>query len=178
MNGANPQTTLILSGSTLYGTTEGGGAYGDGEVFSLPLTGGTPTVLASFDGANGESPIGNLVLSGDTLYGTTFSGGTDNDGTVFSVPITGGILTDLVSFNGPNGQNPSGGVTLSQDGGTLYGTTELGGAGYGSDGNDDQGEGTVFAVSTTAVPEPISLPILILSAAALTTRRRHTRNTC
>ena len=57
-NGADPIAGLTLSGNTLYGTTYGGGANGDGTVFSLPLSGGSPTVLASFNGSNGEDPYG------------------------------------------------------------------------------------------------------------------------
>ena len=48
-----PHAGLTLSGNTLYGTTEYGGANGDGTVFSVPLSGGSPTVLASFNGSNG-----------------------------------------------------------------------------------------------------------------------------
>ena len=62
---------LTLSGNTLYGTTQYGGANGDGTVFSVPLSGGSPTVLASFNGSNGNEPLGGLTLSGNTLYGTT-----------------------------------------------------------------------------------------------------------
>ena len=51
-----PFAGLTLSGNTLYGTTENGGANGDGTVFSLPISGGSPTVLASFNGSNGKFP--------------------------------------------------------------------------------------------------------------------------
>jgi uncharacterized repeat protein (TIGR03803 family) len=36
-DGANPAASLILSGSTLYGTTLSGGTNGDGTVFSINL---------------------------------------------------------------------------------------------------------------------------------------------
>ena len=39
-NGQGPEAGLTLSGNTLYGTTSGGGVYGWGTVFSLPLGGG------------------------------------------------------------------------------------------------------------------------------------------
>ena len=51
--------------------TEDGGANGDGTIFSIPVTGGTPTTLLSFNGTNGEYPFGSLTLSGSTLYGMT-----------------------------------------------------------------------------------------------------------
>ena len=129
---------LTLSGSMLYGVTQYGGAYGDGVVFSCPVTGGTPTVLATFDATNGDLPFGDLTLSGSTLYGTTYFGGANNEGTIFSVPVTGGTPTTLLSFNGTNGENPHGGLTLS--GSTLYGMASAGGA------NSD---GVVFSIPVT-----------------------------
>jgi uncharacterized repeat protein (TIGR03803 family) len=106
---------LILSGNTQYGVALGGGAHGDGEVFSLPIAGGTPTVLASFDGTDGIAAAGDgqgeLILSGNTLYGAAEGPG-GNGGEVFSVPITGGAPTVLASFT-------VGGLLLS--GSTFYG---------------------------------------------------------
>jgi uncharacterized repeat protein (TIGR03803 family) len=131
-NGENPYAgpTLSSDGSTLYGTTLWGGAYGYGEVFSLPVTGGTPTILASFNSSNEWYPDAGLTLSGSTLYGTTAYDGANGDGVVFSVPVTGGTPTVLASFNGSNGENPWADLTLS--GSTFYGTTRGGGAyGYG-----------------------------------------------
>lgn len=99
---------LLQIGSRLYGVTGGGGpafvsAYsgqvGDGTIFSVPLTGGTPTVVASFNGTDGSDPVGSLIQNGSTLYGITKSGGANNDGTVFSVPVSGGTPTVLASFN-------------------------------------------------------------------------------
>jgi uncharacterized repeat protein (TIGR03803 family) len=37
-DGANPNSTLVLLGNTLYGTTESGGLSGHGTVFSLALS--------------------------------------------------------------------------------------------------------------------------------------------
>jgi uncharacterized repeat protein (TIGR03803 family) len=140
-NGQGPQAGLTLIGNTLYGTTVGGGDRGDGTAFSVPVTGGAPTVLASFQLSYGGSsgPAAGVTLSGNTLYGTTVSGGAYGDGTVFSVPLSGGSPTVLVSFSeNTNGQNPFGGLTLI--GNTLFGTTSQGGA---------SGYGTVFSVPAT-----------------------------
>ena len=89
-NGQYPTAGLTLSadGSTLYGTTYQGGTYGDGTVFSVPLSGGSPTVVGSFNVSNGEYPNG-LTLIGNTLYGTTSYGGAYNEGTVFSIHSRG-----------------------------------------------------------------------------------------
>jgi uncharacterized repeat protein (TIGR03803 family) len=144
-NGANGQTPmdgLALSpdGTTLYGITNYGGANGRGEVFSIPASGGTPTVLTSFDGTNGSNPQGGVVLSPDgmTLYGTASAGGANNDGVVFSLPVTGGTPMILTSFNGIDGSVPETGLVLS--GGTLYGTTYSGGA---------NNHGVVFSLPVT-----------------------------
>ena len=126
-NGTNPNGPLTLSGSTLYGATFSGGVNSYGTVFSLPVGGGSPTDLASFNSTN-ATPYGGLILSGSTLYGTSEYGGAGSDGEVFSVPVGGGTPTILASFNGSsNGQVPNGGLTLS--GSTLYGTTYAGGTG-------------------------------------------------
>ena len=116
-----------------------GGAYGYGTVFSIPVNGGSPTVLASFNFSNGANPRGGLTLSGNTLYGTTEMGGNlsvnggNGDGTVFSVPLSGGSPMVLASFNGTDGSFPAAALTLS--GGTLYGTTDQGGAGNDGTGS-------------------------------------------
>ena len=161
-NGANPLGSLTLNGSTLYGMTNNGGANGYGNIFSIPVDGGIPTVLASFDGTNGRHPVhGSLTLSGSTLYGTTHQGGAGGGlygyGTVFSIPVDGGIPTVLVSFNDINGKSPQGSLILI--GSTLYGTTAWGGAGGGLNGH-----GTVFSLT---VPEPSTLILLCMAALGL-----------
>src|SRR6266516_926459 len=49
-DGAGPNGGLLLSGNTLYGTTRGGGVYGDGTVFTVDTNGGGFTSLHSFQG--------------------------------------------------------------------------------------------------------------------------------
>ena len=75
---------------------------------------------------------------GTTQYGDSGSG--LDDGTVFRVPVTGGSSsTNLYSFAGPDGSQPFTELILS--GGTLYGTTSIGGT--GSD------FGTLFKIDTS-----------------------------
>jgi uncharacterized repeat protein (TIGR03803 family)/autotransporter-associated beta strand protein len=138
--GSCPFGSVTPGGSTLYGTTYQGGASNDGTVFSLPIGGGAPKTLATFNGANGSSPYGALLLSGSMLYGTTYYGGAYNDGTIFSVPVTGGPLTTLATFNGSNGQGPCVYGSLLLCGSTLYGTASLNGPGN---------EGTLFSLPIT-----------------------------
>jgi uncharacterized repeat protein (TIGR03803 family) len=138
--GSDPQAGMILVGSTLYGTAADGGPGGAGTVFSVPVTGGTPTVLASFDGTDGSYLTGGLVLWNNTLYGTASEGGAGLQGVVFSVPITGGTPKVVATFNGSNGNTPSAGLVLSNN--ILYGTTDFGGP---------EEDGTVFSLT----PKPI-----------------------
>ncbi len=81
--GAKPQGALLQDSiGALYGTTVGGGAYGNGAVFKLrpprqPGGGWTPSLLWSFGaGAGGANPQGTLIADLDgALYGTAAYGG-------------------------------------------------------------------------------------------------------
>ena len=131
---------MTLIGSTLYGTTQSGGTgseSGGGTVFSLPITGGTPTAMLSFTGSNGFDVIAGLTLSGTTFYGTTTSGGANGYGTLYSIGTNGTCYKDLFDFNAPNGNGPEGDLILS--GSTLYGATDGGGA---------YGDGTIYEINT------------------------------
>jgi uncharacterized repeat protein (TIGR03803 family) len=150
-DGDTPQSRLVLSGSTLYGTTSGGGVNRGGTVFSITTNGTAFTPLYSFTGGNdgGNPNNGGLILSGGILYGITVWGGTNNNGTVFKINTGNSSFTSLYSFSATayypqedsytnrDGANPSSGLVLS--GGTLYGTANGGGA---------NGVGTVFAINT------------------------------
>jgi uncharacterized repeat protein (TIGR03803 family) len=100
-DGADPNAGLILSGNTLYGTTEQGGSGGSGTVFAINTNGMDFINLYTFtDGSRfnnplavltinneGATPWASLMLSGNTLYGTTFSGGTNAYGAVFALSL-------------------------------------------------------------------------------------------
>ncbi|HEY3763165.1 MAG TPA: choice-of-anchor tandem repeat GloVer-containing protein [Verrucomicrobiae bacterium] len=138
-DGANPNASLILSGSTLYGTAPSGGSASYGTVFAVNTNGTGFTTLYTFtNGADGAYPDAGLLLSGTMLYGTTQNGGNANFGTVFAVNTIGTIFTIVHTFaGGPNdGAESDAGLILS--GNTLYGTTSEGGAGY---------SGTVFSIN-------------------------------
>ena len=60
------------SSGNLFGTTDDGGASGDGTVFELQPGSGTITTLASFNGTNGANPEAGLIEdSSGNLFGTT-----------------------------------------------------------------------------------------------------------
>jgi uncharacterized repeat protein (TIGR03803 family) len=155
-DGALPQSSLVLSGSVLYGTAEKGGGFGEGTVFAVTTDGADFTNLHSFNFSDGAGPVAGLVLSGGTLYGTTPGGGSFGGGTVFAINTDGTgfaaihtftpITYDSVSGVATNagGASPVGNLILS--GSALYGATELGGT---------NGIGTVFALNLAAAPPTI-----------------------
>lgn len=128
----------------LYGTAYEGGQFNLGAVFSLQPPAAacksvscpwTLTILHSFDGSDGTHPdLGNLVFdSAGNIYGTTFGGGAHVRGTVFKLTRSNGWAESvLYSFTGgSDGGSPYNGVTFDSAG-NLYGTTSVGGSGYGT----------------------------------------------
>ena len=123
-DGAIPNS-LVLSGDTLYGTTEQGGTNGCGTFFSLDTNGPGFNLLHTFQPAEGKNPESILALSGNTLYGTTALGGLGS-GTVYCLATNGAGFTVLHSFtSGADSTGPylSGLVAC---GGRLFGTTDVG----------------------------------------------------
>jgi uncharacterized repeat protein (TIGR03803 family) len=151
-DGMTPVAGVIFdSAGNLYGTTVGGGIYGQGAVFELsPKVGGgwIEGVLHNFNnnGKDGTAPYGSLVLdSAGNLYGTTSRGGVYDNGTAFRMsPKTGGGFTEVVLHNFIS-NNKDGKVPSSQlifdSAGNLYGTTNYGGV---------YNYGTVFELSPPA----------------------------
>ncbi len=152
-DGANPfcGVTLYAAGTLhfpglpnylgdLFGTTDAGGASGNGTVYELSGSNHeTLTSLLSFTGANGSRPDTRLVAdAAGNLYGTTTSGGPNGFGTVFELSGPHHTkLTTLAAFDGVSASGPRGGLTLDSAG-NLYGTTEGGGPAAG---------GTIFELS-------------------------------
>lgn len=122
--------SLVISGGSLYGTTERGGVYDGGTVFRMNLDGTSYGLLWEF-GANesdGLLPNGVLAASDGRLYGTTSSGGNAGAGTVFALSKGGTGRTVLRHFGAAvDGAVPQANVIEGADG-RLYGTTFEGGA--------------------------------------------------
>lgn len=79
-DGCAPEAGLAVDANgNLYGTTDGGGAYGRGTVFELMPPAWEETILWSFEPRkknDGLIPEGGLVFDGNgNLYGTTTVGG-------------------------------------------------------------------------------------------------------
>jgi len=90
IDGANPWGGLVsASDGNLYGTTQGGGSYGDGTVFRIAPQ-GSLVPIAQFDNYEGANPSAALVQSADgNLYGTTYQGGAAGDGVIYKINISG-----------------------------------------------------------------------------------------
>jgi uncharacterized repeat protein (TIGR03803 family) len=127
MDGSYPESSLVQgTNGKFYGTAGGGGAFGDGTVFSITRS-GTLTTLHSFDASDGAQPDVGLVqgINGH-FYGTTAVGGANGHGTVFKISSSG-TLTRLHSFDYTDGGNPQGALVQGTDG-KFYGTAFYGGA--------------------------------------------------
>jgi uncharacterized repeat protein (TIGR03803 family) len=98
-----PAFGLILSGSTLYGTTLVGGAFGDGVVFKINTNGTGYQNLHSFNFAtDGAQPQCELTLIGNTLFGTTAFGSLlmfPNGGMLFKIGLDGAGFAVLYTFS-------------------------------------------------------------------------------
>ena len=153
VDGATPESTVLLSSNTFYGTTMyGGGAAFTGTIFSVNADGtgyhnlhafSRISALDDYINADGAQPVTGLAISSNTLYGTTYIGGSSGGGTVFKLNTDGSGFTNLHSFTWPvnvkyeDGALPA--TTLKLSGDTLYGATVQGGA---------QSAGTVFKLNT------------------------------
>ncbi len=155
-DGSNPAASLLLDRSgALYGTTSyGGGAgcvaggqtVGCGTAFKLsPTRSGSfeESVLYAFAGGMvGADPGAALIEDANgVLYGTTQFGGNQTGfncnegcGTVYALTPTASGYEErqLYAFSGtPDGNSPMAPLLLDA-GGTLYGTTYVGGGDYGT----------------------------------------------
>jgi uncharacterized repeat protein (TIGR03803 family) len=109
-DGTLPWADLIDVNGMLYSTTVGGGAYGNGTVFSLDPGTGVETVLYAFCGhpihhqcRDGMDPVGGLIDVKGTLYGTTPLGGVyqhgyPGNGVLFALDPNTGAETVLNAF--------------------------------------------------------------------------------
>lgn len=156
-NGDGPVAGLVEdSAGNFYGTTENGGAKGDGAVFEVSAGNNALTILVSFNGSNGNSPVGGLIEdAAGNLYGTTENGGVTGNGTAFQVAPATGAVTTLVSFNGTSGDSPIAGL-VADTSGNLYGTTQ---DGDGGQGNVFELSGSGFAASTAQTVYRLYSPV-------------------
>ena len=124
-DGSDPQGSLTLVGTKLYGMTNGGGSHDEGTIFSMNTDGSEFALLHSFgpfeDGGGVEPSGGNgLTLVGGKLYGMTSWGGGNQTGTIFRINPDGTEFELMHSFSANEGGVPYGSLALA--GSQLYGT--------------------------------------------------------
>ena len=102
-DGAQPESQLLLIGSSLYGTASNGGTNeSDGTVFSINTNGSDFRVVYTFGAVfnNNTEPWRDLSgwwtrILNNTVYGATVDGGANTQGNVYSLNLR-------YSFGGPN----------------------------------------------------------------------------
>jgi len=143
----------------LYGTTQGGGNDGEGQVFELspPAANGKPWTLKTIynfqnlkDGGNPESaPVFDKK---GNLYGTADWGGNQSqpNGVVWQLSPGGKKggwkYTVLHAFNFNDGSQPAANVAIDDDG-VVYGTTVYGGTLTSKHNGKSPGNGVVYALT-------------------------------
>ena len=142
IDGNNPNGSLFLADSILYGMTRAGGSANEGIVFSINSDGTDFTVLHEFLGGadDGADATGSLVVEGSKIYGMTKEGGDTGDGTVFSMNTDGTGFTLLHEFIGEglaSVGHPFGSLILNDS--VLYGMTRFGG---------ETEDGIIFSINT------------------------------
>jgi uncharacterized repeat protein (TIGR03803 family) len=147
-DGFNPNGGLVDLNGTLFGTTQGGGGTTGcngsgadpscGTVFSVSPSGEKHLVHRFQAGTDATNPTAGLIDVCGTLYGMA-GGGAFGQGTVYTVSRSGKERV-LYSFKGgpADGAVPGQWSLLTDVDGTLYGTTQGGGA---------SSSGTVFKIS-------------------------------
>jgi uncharacterized repeat protein (TIGR03803 family) len=139
-DGRNPNDAMILaSDGNLYGTTESGGASGDGSVFQINPNTGAEAMIYSFVGANAPNGNGVTELPGAsslTLFGASPNGGMYDGGALYKlVEGTGGKFTYSIVHNFDGGSSdgaaPGGNLIYSATLGYFFGTTSAGGTSSG-----------------------------------------------
>jgi uncharacterized repeat protein (TIGR03803 family) len=153
-SGDQPQSALTPGpNGVYYGTTDDGGATGNGTVFELtpPAAGQSvwgQKVLHRFSGPpDGAVPSsGLLVGKNGVIYGVTGTGGTAGDGVIFKLTPPASGQTDwketvIHNFTGGNDGIGPFGTLVADENGVLYGSTASGGS---------AGSGVVFSLTPPA----------------------------
>lgn len=138
-DGANCYGSLVKgSDNNFYGTTNGGGTFGQGTIFKITPA-GTYTVLRQMNNADGVHSQSDLIQAADgNFYGMAYSGGVNFSGTIFKITSTG-TFTVLRSLVSADGINPYGNLLQGTDG-NFYGMTS---------GSGPNGGGTIFKITPT-----------------------------
>jgi uncharacterized repeat protein (TIGR03803 family) len=127
--------SLTYSGSTLYGSTESGGAFGGGTLYKMQLDGSQYQTIASL--SDGPCPYG-VTLDGSTIFGTNLTGGPNGWGLVYRIETNGTGYQQLHSFTRANGDGAQMYSGVAMNSTRLFGSAVIG-------GSDDNG--IVFSIA-------------------------------
>jgi uncharacterized repeat protein (TIGR03803 family) len=131
-DGAYPLQLAPGPNGTFYGVTDSGGKYGQGTIYQV-FPWGDITTIASYpfqahDNQHDAVPVTYDPKNG-YLYGVTMVNGQYGYGTIYQVSPTG-VFSVIHSFTANDGAYPVSSMIVGANG-DLYGTTALGGSGYG-----------------------------------------------
>ncbi len=135
-DGLAPEAGVVMDAKgNLYGLTPYGGAFNDGVLYKLDVSGGGFAVLYTFKGGlDGCYPYGIPAIDAQgNFYGTAYGcGGSYNDGIVWKLSKKG-KETVLHNFadGSSDGAHPYAGVILDAKGNLLGDTGEGGASNYG-----------------------------------------------
>jgi uncharacterized repeat protein (TIGR03803 family) len=132
-DGFNPENTLTLLDSTLYGVTNQGGTAGTGTIFKIDTGGSGYGVLYSFEGTSGNDghPSSPLAVVDDHLIGATDPIDSSIPDLVYSIGLDGSGFGVLYRFNGSTSEGREPGGDFAVIGSVAYGVTAFGGSGNG-----------------------------------------------
>jgi uncharacterized repeat protein (TIGR03803 family) len=143
-----PAAGLVALNGTLYGTTEDGGTYGYGTIFSITPSGKFTILYNFYGGSDGANPEATLIAVNGALYGTASAAG-EGYGTVFEFEPSAGFGVLYHFAGGMDGADPAAALTYAN--GTLYGTTKSGGTGTAC----TNGCGTVFSLALNSIQDDV-----------------------
>jgi uncharacterized repeat protein (TIGR03803 family) len=88
-DGANPAAVLLQgSDGNFYGTTQSGGAKGQGTIFQIGPAISLTNIYSFAGGTNGAGPVTGLMQGNDgNFYGTMYNGGTNYLGSLFKLVL-------------------------------------------------------------------------------------------
>jgi uncharacterized repeat protein (TIGR03803 family) len=150
-DGSRPNSVILGSDGTIYGTTFGGGNDFAGTVFTISPIGEFNTLyLFSSQSQGGDAhpsnPYAGLLQGSDgNFYGTTYVSNT-SAGTIYSITPAGAV-TLLHNFANSEGEFLQSPLIQGTDG-DFYGTAAMGGD-TSCGGPPDFGCGTVFSLTSS-----------------------------
>ncbi|HEY5048315.1 MAG TPA: choice-of-anchor tandem repeat GloVer-containing protein [Rhizomicrobium sp.] len=138
-DGASPNLLFLDPHRTLFGATLGGGSGNGGTLYTVAPP-GVETIFYNFTESGGVNPSGLIADPKHNIYGTAENGG-PCCGAIFKLTPSSQETLLHTFETGSGGWGPTGSLVRDAHG-TIYGTTDVGGAGC-----DNFGCGVVYSLS-------------------------------